>query len=201
MLGDRPATRPSHVIDTTTNSTSESLGQEDSIGNDTSDISADTPQDDIDCPEDESIGDTSEEPHAAGQRREASRDTPTTSSKRSRKSGVEKALFSLTETFLTQQRDMEKRMIDAEEKRQRLEMEQMERMRKEDREHELRLFQMLGQIIGSGVSQPPPPHQSHYFGPPPQLPPTLAMPYAQLPQMSPPSDPACSENNSSYSNE
>ena len=48
------------------------------------------------------------------------------------------------------QHDIEERMLKAEERRQKLEMEQMERMRKEDREHELRLFQMLGQMMGSG---------------------------------------------------
>ena len=62
-------------------------------------------------------------------------------------------------------------MLKAEERRQKLEMEQMERMRKEDREHELRLFQMLGQMMGSGP--PPPPH---YYVPPMQHPFTMGMP-------------------------
>ena len=149
MLGDRPATRPPVVIDTTLQSPGSQLEEEaDESQQNTSNISSvnsQTPSTDPDMEEETNVSDDAiEQPvvQAAGQRRDATSRGLPTNRKRAKKSGIEKARSSLAETFHMHQHDIEERMLKAEERRQKLEMKQMERMRKEDREHELRLFQM-----------------------------------------------------------
>ena len=179
VLGDRPATRPPVVIDATLQSPGSQLEEEaDESQQNTSNISSvnsQTPSTDPDMEEETNLSDdTVEQPvvQAAGQHQDATSRGLPTNRKRAKKSGLEKTLSSLTETFLTHQRDIEERMLKVEERRQKLEMEQMGRMRKADREHELRLFQMLGQMMGSGPPPPPP----HYYVPPMQHPSTMGMP-------------------------
>ena len=162
VLGDRPATRPQVVVDTTMPRSSQDEEVESPI--DTSESINSLPAELRPTTEDDETQEEQEEPTiVAGQQRDANHRGVQPRAKRS-KTGIEKALSSITETFVKHQLDMEERMQKAEERRQQLEMETMERMRREDREHELRLFQMLGQLIGTSGPQyyvPPPPPPAH----------------------------------------
>ena len=185
VLGDRPATRPQSLVDTT--SLQPSPPEEE--GNTATELGPDTPSistpcsgrtpstDDHNSDNGGDDGDNVQEPSVqAGQPRAAMvRGAP--ARKRSKKAGIETALSSITETFLKHQQEMEERMLMAEERRHKSEMERLEKMRKEDREHELRLFQILGQMMGT--VGPPPPLPQYYMSPP--HPPTVAMPSTSMP--------------------
>lgn len=191
VLGDRPSTRPHHLIDTTEpvdededSSYIEYASSNSVSANNTSAIS--TPgSEDIGCTEqegseeeedndDDGEGQLTNATQTSTQRR--SRDPPTRppASKRSKKTGIERALSSFTDAFLQHQMEMEERMMAAEERRRKEDMKQMEKMRKDDREHELRLFQVLGQMMG------PPQAPSQYYVPPPH-PSSLSMPLETTP--------------------
>ena len=76
---------------------------------------------------------------------------------------MEKAI----ESFTKYQRDAEERFQKWEEERWRKETELGEKHRREDREHEMRLFQMLGQMMKpregySTASFTPPPYGFDY---------------------------------------
>ena len=129
--------------------------------------------------EDDETQEEQEEPTiVAGQRRDTNHRGVLPYTKRSKTSGIEKALSSITETFAKHQLEMEEKMQKAEERMEKFEMETMERIRREDGEHELGLFQMLGQLMGTSGPQ--------YYVPP--LPPAhpSAMPFTS---MSPPPRP------------
>ena len=188
--GDRPSTRPQHVIDTTEPPPEEEIGandgeDSDEEGGDEQDSrtesgsmsSTTTPavsnlsslnmdMGELDDPEDGYIeeggsrnDDTEPDVHerqsnttgpsGLGQRRHREPTVRAPSSKRAKKTGIERALASFTDTFLEHQRKMEARLMATEERRRREDMKLMEKMRKDDRDHEFRIFQVLGQMMSS----------------------------------------------------
>ena len=202
VLGDRPSTRPRNIIDTTHSaSTSISSSAPDSpspdgslIGERTSpDLFGTTPPqpptpqsldtgiiaDPSDTEEEMPVVDQREEasPSVSGQTRPAT-SQPASRSKRPRLNALEKALSGVTEKFLEHQKEAEARVMLAIDEKQKREMELLEKMRKDDRDHELRLVQILGQMM---FAQPPP-TPSLYYPPPPVPQPT---PVSEMPQTLP----------------
>jgi hypothetical protein len=117
---------------------------------------------------------------AAGQRRSSSAPTrglPT--SKRAKKTGIERALLSFTDAFLQHQKDFEEKMMVMEDRRRKEDMDRMEKIRKDDREHELRLFQLLS--MGPTMGSPTP----YYI--PPAHPSSVPIPESMPPSPYPPS--------------
>ena len=195
VLGDRPSTRPRNVIDTThstppsmSSSAPDSPSQDDSVTGehaspdlfDSTLSQPTTPQsldtginvhtDTLDVEEEMPVVDQREEatPTLSGQTRPAT-SQPASRSKRPRLNALEKALSGVTERFLEHQKEAEARVMQAIDDRQKREMELLEKMRKDDRDHELRLVQILGQMM---FAQPPLPPSLYYPPPPvPQPPP------------------------------
>ena len=188
VLGDRPATRPPVVVDTTL--PSDSNGSDLHNSTSTSDNSrgdedvplptAEDSGDEGDDLEEQDLEDTQEEQSSSGtaisnlrqqrSREPLSRSTP--ASKRQKKTGIERALSSFTESFLEHQMEMEERMMKMEDRRRKEDMDRMERMRKDDCDHELRLFQMLA--MGQPMSSPP-----QFFMPSTHPPVSIAIPESQ----------------------
>ena len=81
---------------------------------------------------------------------------------------LEKVVSGVTEKFLEHQKETKARVMLAIDEKQKREMELLEKMRKDDRDHELRLVQMIGQMM---FAQPPP-TTSLYYPPPPVPQPT-----------------------------
>ena len=126
--------------------------------------------DTLDVEEEMPVVDQREEatPTLSGQTRPAT-SQPASRSKRPRLNALEKALSGVTERFLEHQKEAEDRVMQAIDDRQKREMELLEKMRKDDRDHELRLVQILGQMM---FAQPPLPPSLYYPPPPvPQPPP------------------------------
>ena len=222
VLGIRPATRPTIVIDTTRQTPTppdedgsgeeeESAEVESDMGhihhtrevNDLTAADEEVEQDSPDISATSSTTGSEATPTTTGQRRGASdREVAAPSSKRSKRTGIERALQSLTDSFLTHQQEMEKRMLESEERRLRLEREQAERMHRDNQEHEMRLLRILGQIIAGSHQtaqpqlQPPhvpyPCHPAPYYGMPPT---TGTMPYPQPTNRSMPLDEDSQEQN------
>ena len=190
VLGDRPATRPRTIIDTTHSSSTSISSTPESPSND-GNVTADrsspnlfdatlsqptTPQsldtgitaDPCDA-EELPVLDQMEEPtpSVSGQTRPAT-SQPASRSKRPRLNALEKALSGVTEKFLEHQKEAEARVMLAIDEKQKREMELLEKMRKDDRDHELRLVQIIGQMM---FAQPPP-TTSLYYPPPPVPQPT-----------------------------
>ena len=69
----------------------------------------------------------------------------------------------MTERFLEHQEEAKARVMQAIDDRQKREMELLEKMRKDDRDHELRLVQILGQMMFAHLPLPP----LLYYPPPP----------------------------------
>jgi len=170
VLEDRPSTRPRNVIDTMHSKTPfmpstapGSSSQDDSgtgehaspdlfestLSQQTTPQSFDTGinvrTDTLDVEEEMPVADQREEaaPTLSGQTRPAT-SQPTSRSKRSRLNALEKALSGVTERFSEHQEEAEARVMQAIDDRQKREMELLEKMRKDDRDHELRLVQILG---------------------------------------------------------
>lgn len=209
VLGDRPSTMPVHVIDTTEPpqddqiSEDEHLEDDESVSGATTANSSSTHMDneeedvndnDVDEVESEVAGTSGSINSASTQRRRSHQTTAATpASKRSKKTGIERALSSFTDAFLQHQFEMEERMMQNEEKRRKEEMKQMEKVRKDEREHEMRLFQLLGQLM----SPPPPavhPATYSYMPPPHPLENIPPLPYPSM-NMQSPSTPTTSARN------
>ena len=79
---------------------------------------------------------------------------------------LEKVVSGVTEKFLEHQKETKARVMLAIDEKQKREMELLEKMRKDDRDHELRLVQIIGQMM---FAQPPP-TTSLYYPPPAKYP-------------------------------
>ena len=114
----------------------------------------------------------------AGHRRSSSaRGLPT--SKRAKKTGIERALLSFTDAFLQHHKDYEEKMMMMMERPQKEDMDRMEKIRKDDREHKLRLFQLIS--MGPTMGSPTP----YYI--PPGHPSSVPIPESMPPSPYPPS--------------
>ena len=78
-----------------------------------------------------------------------------------RRSKGEKAMDRAIESFVTYQKDAEERFQKWEDEWWKRELELEEKRRREDREHEVTLFQMLGRML-----KPRDSYQNSYCGPP-----------------------------------
>ena len=96
--------------------------------------------------------------------------------KKGKRTKVEAAIDSMTKAFAQSSREADEKWVKFEEKRMKFEAENERRREKKQREHEIRMFQMLGQMLMSTSSPmmyppaaPPPPSHVPYFmpGPPP----------------------------------
>ena len=188
VLGDRPATRPRTIIDTTHSSSTSIPSAPESPSND-GNVTADhsspnlfdatlsqptTPQsldtgiiaDPCDA-EELPVLDQMEEPtpSVSGQTRPVT-SQPASRSKRPRLNALEKALSGVTEKFLEHQKEAKAQVMLAIDEKQKRKMELLEKMRKDDRDHELRLVQIIGQMM---FAQPPP-TTSLYYPPPAKYP-------------------------------
>ena len=79
---------------------------------------------------------------------------PSKKQKKEKKSKVEKAIEKTINVFMKSQADAEERFQKREEERWKKEMELEEKQRREDRQHQLQMMQMLGQMI-QGRPYPP----------------------------------------------
>ena len=210
ILGDRPATRPPVVVDTTIQAVSDGSPEQStsstprSTARSNSSVDVIPPVDCEDCGGDiddieDGVEDGVEEQEegaeegaeegqpttsgtTAGQRRSSSaQGLPT--SKRAKKTGIERALLSFTDAFLQHQKDFEERMMMEEERWRREDMDRMEKIRKDDREHELRLFQLLsmGPTMGSATLYYIPPGHPSSVPIPESMPPSPYPPSAMYP--------------------
>ena len=195
VLGDRPSTMPVYVIDTTEPpqddqiSEGEHLEDDESVSGATTANSSSThmdneeedDDDDVDGVESEVAGTSGCINSASTQRCRSHQPTATTpASKRSKNTGIERALSSFTDAFLQHQFEKKERMMQNGEKRRKKELKPIEKVRKDEREHEMRLFQLLGQLM----SPPPPPmHPATYSYIPPPHPleniPPLPVPFSE----------------------
>ena len=74
---------------------------------------------------------------------------PTKKFKKEKKSKVEKAMEKTLDMFMKSQADAKERFQMREDERWKKEMELEERQRREDRQHQLQMMQMLGQMLQS----------------------------------------------------
>ena len=181
VLGDRLSTRPRNVIDTMHStppsmpfSAPDSPSQDGSVTGEyaspdlfkstlsqpTTPQSLDTGinvrTDTLDVKEEMLAVDQREEatPTLSGQTGPAT-SQPASRSKRPRLNALEKALSGVTERFLEHQEEAEAQVMQAIDDRQKREMELLEKMHKDTRDHELRLVQTLGQMMFAQLSLPP----------------------------------------------
>ena len=80
-----------------------------------------------------------------------------------KKSRAEKNIDRAIDAFIAYQSEAEERFQKQEEERWKKEMELEEKRRKEDREHELRMLQMMGQIFHRDYSSNPFEYSDNYY--------------------------------------
>ena len=189
VLGDRPSTRPRNIIDTTHSSSTPISSAPESPSND-GNVTADrtspnffaailsqptTPRsldtgiiaDPCDT-EKLLVLDQMEEPTPSVSRQtRPATSQPASRSKRPCLNALDKALSGVTEKFLERQKEAEAWVMLAIDEKQKREMELL-KMHKDNRDHELRLVQIIGQMM---FAQPPP-TTSLYYPPPPVPQPT-----------------------------
>ena len=90
---------------------------------------------------------------------------PVSKRRKTQKKGtaVEKAMDQAMERFIAYQSETADRFFKWEEKQREIEEKAEERRRKEDREHELRMLQMLGQMIQASRPTTDSPGSSRYY--------------------------------------
>ncbi len=83
--------------------------------------------------------------------------------KKDRRSKGEKVMEKAMESFMNHQTEAEQRFRKWEEERWQKEIELDEKRRQEDREHELRLFRMLGQMVNPRETTYPSPSYTYDY--------------------------------------
>ncbi|XP_064400478.1 uncharacterized protein LOC135346698 [Halichondria panicea] len=152
ILGHRPASAPSFLVDTS----SEMEERVDEIVEDTDDGSQIQPQ----FPVESAGAMANTEGEASTSEKEKTDECAPPKTKNPRKNKTEKAMERQTETFLSYQREAEERFEKREEERWDKERKLEDVRRKEEQAHQLQMMQMLGQMIQQPRQYFPPPSQS-----------------------------------------